>query len=93
MRRERQEGEQVDRSDSPTRTHYEIIDSVEHARRWVLPASWVRDHVRSRTTDPIPHIRSGGTSAFVGAARNWRVGLKSTWSIQVRLASEDVRRC
>jgi len=59
VRRERQEGEQIDRSDSPTGTHYEIIDCVELARRWVLPASWVRDHVRSRTTDSIPHIRFG----------------------------------
>jgi hypothetical protein len=39
--------------------NYEIIDSVELARRWVLPASWVREHVRSRVTDPIPHIRFG----------------------------------
>jgi hypothetical protein len=59
VRRKRQEGEQTARSDSPTGAHYEIIDSVELARRWVLSASWVRDHVRSRTTDPIPHIRFG----------------------------------
>ena len=40
-------------------TRYEIIDSVELARRWVLPVSWVREHVRNRTTDPIPHLRFG----------------------------------
>ena len=39
--------------------HYGVIDSVELARRWVLPVSWVRDHVRSRAIDPIPHIRFG----------------------------------
>jgi hypothetical protein len=39
--------------------HYEVIDSAELARRWVLPVSWVREHVRSRVTDPIPHIRFG----------------------------------
>jgi len=40
-------------------THYEVIDFVELARRWVLPVSWVRGHVRSRVTGPIPHIRFG----------------------------------
>jgi len=37
--------------------YYEVNDSVELASRWVLPVSWVREHVRSRVTDPIPHIR------------------------------------
>jgi hypothetical protein len=39
--------------------YYEVIDSAELARRWVLPVSWVRGHVRGRVTDPIPHIRFG----------------------------------
>lgn len=59
MRREWQESKRVDRSGSQTEMHYEVIDSVEPARRWVLPVSWVRGHVRSRVTDPIPHIRFG----------------------------------
>ena len=37
----------------------EIIDSTELARRWGLPESWVRDNVRRRATDPIPHIKFG----------------------------------
>ena len=37
----------------------EIIDSRKLARRWSLPESWVRDNVRNRTTDPIPHLRFG----------------------------------
>ncbi len=37
----------------------EIIDSVELARRWKVPASWIRDYVRSRAKDPIPHVRLG----------------------------------
>jgi hypothetical protein len=43
----------------PKQMHYEVNDSVELARRWVLPVSGVRGHVRSRVTDPIPHIRFG----------------------------------
>jgi hypothetical protein len=35
------------------------IDSVELARRLNLPTSWVRNQVRSRASDPIPHFRFG----------------------------------
>ena len=38
---------------------YEIIDSIELAKRWALPASWVRQHTRARAVDPIPHVRFG----------------------------------
>ena len=37
----------------------EIIDSRELARRWNLPESWIRDNVRRRSTDVIPHMRFG----------------------------------
>ena len=40
---------------SPRR--YEFIDSKELAARWGLPASWIREKVRSRSQDPIPHVR------------------------------------
>ena len=45
--------------DSDKFTQYEFIDSKELALRWNLPESWVREQVRSRSTDPIPHIRFG----------------------------------
>lgn len=38
---------------------YEFIDSPTLAQRWCLPASWIREQVRSRSIDPIPHIRFG----------------------------------
>jgi len=38
---------------------YEFIDSGELARRWCLPESWVREQVRSRSTDPLPHVKFG----------------------------------
>jgi len=37
----------------------EIIESGELAKRLNLPESWVRDQVRSRAADPIPHLRFG----------------------------------
>jgi hypothetical protein len=53
VRRERNEVAQGGVSYSQAGTHYEVIDSVELARRWVHPVSWVRGHVRSRVTDPL----------------------------------------
>jgi hypothetical protein len=38
---------------------YEFIDSKELARRWCLPESWIRDQVRKRASDPLPHVRFG----------------------------------
>jgi hypothetical protein len=37
----------------------EIVDSTELARRWCVPETWVRDQVRRRVADPIPHVRLG----------------------------------
>jgi hypothetical protein len=37
----------------------ELIESGELAKRLNLPESWIRDQVRSRATDPIPHLRFG----------------------------------
>jgi hypothetical protein len=36
-----------------------FIDCEELARRLCLPVSWVRDQVRARAEDPIPHARIG----------------------------------
>jgi hypothetical protein len=37
----------------------EVIDVDELARRWNLPASWIREQTRSRAADPLPCIRFG----------------------------------
>jgi hypothetical protein len=37
----------------------EVIDAIELARRWNLPASWVREQTRTRAGDPLPCIRFG----------------------------------
>jgi hypothetical protein len=38
---------------------YEFLNSRELAFRWNLPESWIREQVRTRTVDPIPHLRFG----------------------------------
>lgn len=38
---------------------FEFIDSKDLASRWALPESWIREQVRSRAADPLPHVRFG----------------------------------
>lgn len=42
-----------------TAAKWEVIDAMELAKRWSLPASWIREQTRSRATDPLPHVRFG----------------------------------
>jgi len=68
-----------------TLTQYELIDSKELARRWNVPETWVREHVRSRSPDPIPHVRLGRHVRFEWAcpelqewwARRRRIGVSN----------------
>lgn len=46
-------------------TEYEFIDSRELARRLTVPISWIRDHVRSRSEDPLPHVHLGKYVRFL----------------------------
>jgi len=38
---------------------FEILDAKELGRRLSLPHTWIKEGTRSRTTDPIPHLRFG----------------------------------
>ena len=44
---------------------YEFIDSSELARRWDVPVSWIRDQVRKRAEDPLPHVNLGKYVRFL----------------------------
>jgi hypothetical protein len=55
--------------ETPQTVPFEVIDSKELARRLVLPESWVRDHVRGRCDDPIPHIKVGRYIRFEWGSR------------------------
>jgi len=41
------------------RSSIEIIDSEELAGRFCVPESWVREHVRARSNDPLPYVKFG----------------------------------
>ena len=38
---------------------FEFIDTGQLAERWKLPESWIREQVRHRCNDPLPHVRFG----------------------------------
>jgi hypothetical protein len=44
---------------------YEFIDSRELARRLTVPPSWIRDQVRARSQDPLPHVNLGKYVRFL----------------------------
>lgn len=46
-------------------TAYEFIDSRELARRLTVPTSWIRDQVRARSEDPLPHLNFGKYVRFL----------------------------
>src|SRR5208337_4444409 len=46
-------------------TQYEFIDSQELARRLTVPQSWIRDQVRARSQDPLPHVNLGKYVRFL----------------------------
>jgi hypothetical protein len=61
---------------------YEFIDSKELAARWGLPGSWIREQVRSRSIDPIPHVRFGKYVRFpLGQPGTGRLG-RAAYSIE-----------
>jgi hypothetical protein len=49
----------IDSSRLQQHADYEYLDSAELAVRLNVATSWVRDQVRSRASDPIPHARFG----------------------------------
>ena len=44
---------------------YERLDSEQMAARLNVPESWVRDQVRARAEDPLPHIQFGKYVRFL----------------------------
>ncbi len=46
-------------------TRYEFIDSRELGRRLAVPTSWIRDQVRVRSQDPLPHVNFGKYVRFL----------------------------
>jgi hypothetical protein len=73
-------------SDSRRFTEYEFIDSRELARRLTVPTSWIRDQVRARSEDPLPHVNLGKYVRFL-----WGSPELEEW-IRRRIVKENNRR-
>jgi hypothetical protein len=65
-----------------------IIDSTELARRWAVPESWIRNQVRPRVPDPIPHVRLGKYVRFEWGGAE----LKEWWGKHRSRKVEPVRQ-
>jgi hypothetical protein len=70
----------------PANVGYEVIDSTELAKRWNVPDTWVREHVRRRTTDPIPHLKLGKYCRF-----RWGSPELAAW-LEARMVSAHVSK-
>jgi hypothetical protein len=55
---------------------YEFIDSGELARRWDVPVSWIRDQVRKRAQDPLPHVSLGKYVRFLWGSPELQAWIK-----------------
>lgn len=53
------EGSSITSIPDQSKSDYEVINSVELAKRWSLPESWIREQTRCRAADPLPCIRFG----------------------------------
>ncbi len=74
------------RGESEDVTTYEFIDSRELARRLTVPTSWIRDQVRARSQDPLPHVNFGKYVRFL-----WGSPALELW-IRRRIVVKDNRR-
>lgn len=61
----------------PQKLTFELIDAIELARRWNVPASWIRSHTRRRTTDELPHLKLGRYVRFRWASPELERWLKA----------------
>jgi hypothetical protein len=72
-------------SKAPQIIPLEVIDSKELASRLVLPESWVRDRVRGRCDDPIPHVKVGRYIRF-----EWRGRELVEWWARHRVTKQGL---
>ena len=74
--------------------HFELIDAPELARRWSLPASWIREQTRSRCADSIPHLRLGRYVRFEWGSPELAAWLarKASRAAQGKVTPEQRRR-
>jgi hypothetical protein len=68
-------------------TQYEVLNSKDLAHKLAVPETWVREHVRDRVTDPIPHYKMGKYVRFL-----WGSPALEEW-LSRRLICGDRKEC
>lgn len=76
---------QSEGSQSASAFDYEYLDSAQFAARLNISVSWVRDQVRTRAEEPIPHVRFGKYIRF-----RWGSPELETWA-ERRIVSDNNR--
>ena len=66
---------------------HEIVDAEELAKRLNVPESWVYEQVRTRATDPMPHLRLGKYVRFQPGSPEFKA-----WLEKHRVGSAQTRR-
>ncbi len=61
-------GEQVENKSDGAPPFFEVLTAKDLAARWRVPESWIREQTRSRSADPIPHVRLGRYVRFSWAS-------------------------
>jgi predicted DNA-binding transcriptional regulator AlpA len=69
---------------APVDATYEFLDSAQLAVRLNISESWVRDQVRSRAPEPIPHVQLGKYIRF-----RWGSPELETWAEYRMLAGNN----
>ena len=75
--------------------NYEVIDSAELAKRWELPEPQIRDAVRSRRVDPIPHVKLGHYVRFEWGhdeLKQWRERHESSFHAKQERGRPSIER-
>jgi hypothetical protein len=67
-----------------TTANYEYLDSAQFAERLSISESWVRDGVRTRAIEPIPHVRFGKYVRF-----RWGSAELEIWAERRMLAGNN----
>jgi predicted DNA-binding transcriptional regulator AlpA len=44
--------------------HFELLDAAQLAERLRVPKSWIFEQIRSRASDPLPHLALGRYRRF-----------------------------
>jgi hypothetical protein len=70
------------------RGQYEFLDCKQLAERWNVPETWIRERVRRRSQDPLPHVRFGKYVRF-----RWGAPELEDWAERRIVTGSNRKQC